>query len=89
MAKRVRFAMVLHALMSYDEASGESAAAAAAPIVVGQSEEDDTEEGGAAGALSWRKQLRIAGFVTRDARKVERKKVGLHKARKARQFRKR
>ena len=26
--------------------------------------------------------LRAAGFVTRDARKVERKKVGLHKARK-------
>ena len=51
---------------------------------------NDDEEGEAGeGALSWRKQLRIAGFVTRDARKVERKKVGLHKARKARQFRKR
>ena len=33
--------------------------------------------------------LRQAGFVTRDARKVERKKVGLHKARKATQFSKR
>ncbi len=33
--------------------------------------------------------LRRAGFVTRDARKVERKKFGLHKARKAPQFSKR
>ena len=29
-----------------------------------------------------RRPLRRAGFVTRDAREVERKKVGLHKARK-------
>lgn len=36
-----------------------------------------------------RKQLRQAGFVTRDAREVERKKVGLHKARKRPQFSKR
>jgi small subunit ribosomal protein S9 len=34
-------------------------------------------------------QLRKAGFVTRDAREVERKKVGLHKARRATQFSKR
>ncbi|MFO7189557.1 MAG: 30S ribosomal protein S9 [Pseudomonadota bacterium] len=33
--------------------------------------------------------LRKAGFVTRDAREVERKKVGLHKARRAKQFSKR
>ena len=33
--------------------------------------------------------LKKAGFLTRDARKVERKKVGLHKARKATQFSKR
>jgi small subunit ribosomal protein S9 len=33
--------------------------------------------------------LRKAGFMTRDARKVERKKVGLHKARRATQFSKR
>jgi small subunit ribosomal protein S9 len=33
--------------------------------------------------------LRRAGFVTRDARAVERKKVGLHKARKATQYSKR
>ena len=33
--------------------------------------------------------LRAAGFLTRDAREVERKKVGLHKARKAYQYSKR
>ena len=36
-----------------------------------------------------RKDLRRAGFVTRDAREVERKKVGLRKARRATQFSKR
>ena len=38
---------------------------------------------------SLRKTLRAAGFVTRDAREVERKKVGLRKARRATQFSKR
>lgn len=33
--------------------------------------------------------LSQAGFVTRDAREVERKKVGLHSARRAKQFSKR
>jgi|SRR5699024_5582833 len=33
--------------------------------------------------------LREAGFMTRDARQVERKKVGLHKARKSPQYSKR
>ncbi|WP_020396507.1 30S ribosomal protein S9 [Thiolinea disciformis] len=36
-----------------------------------------------------RGSLKKAGFLTRDARKVERKKVGLHKARRATQFSKR
>ena len=36
-----------------------------------------------------RKPLRDAGYVTRDAREVERKKVGLHKARRRKQFSKR
>lgn len=36
-----------------------------------------------------RKPLRGAGFVTRDAREVERKKIGLHKARKRPQYSKR
>ena len=38
---------------------------------------------------SLRKALRTAGLVTRDAREVERKKVGLHKARRAPQYSKR
>jgi len=36
-----------------------------------------------------RSPLRKAGYVTRDAREVERKKVGLHKARKRPQYSKR
>jgi small subunit ribosomal protein S9 len=36
-----------------------------------------------------RKTLRKAGYVTRDARTVERKKYGLHKARKRPQYSKR
>lgn len=36
-----------------------------------------------------RKTLRQAGFVTRDARAVERKKIGLHKSRKRPQYSKR
>ena len=36
-----------------------------------------------------RKPLRTAGFVTRDAREVERKKVGRRKARRGTQFSKR
>ncbi len=38
---------------------------------------------------SLRAPLRKAGFLTRDARMVERKKVGLHKARKRPQYSKR
>lgn len=36
-----------------------------------------------------RSSLRKAGYVTRDAREVERKKIGLHKARKRPQYSKR
>lgn len=38
---------------------------------------------------AFRSSLRKAGFLTRDAREVERKKVGLHKARKRPQYSKR
>jgi len=38
---------------------------------------------------SLRPPLRKAGYVTRDAREVERKKIGLHKARRATQYSKR
>ena len=39
--------------------------------------------------IALKPELSRAGFVTRDAREVERKKVGLHKARRATQFSKR
>ena len=39
--------------------------------------------------LTIRQQLKPHGLLTRDARKVERKKVGLHKARKGTQYSKR
>ena len=53
-----------------------------------QYDEIDSKEG-ELGVLGLRKTLRAAGFVTRDAREVERKKVGLHKARKRPQYSKR
>lgn len=49
----------------------------------------DEEDGQAGGAQGFRKVLREAGLVTRDAREVERKKVGLHGARRKPQFSKR
>ena len=39
--------------------------------------------------VTLKQPLSQAGFVTRDAREVERKKVGLHKARRRKQFSKR
>lgn len=50
-------------------------------------EEGTGGDGTAEGSL--RKLLRKAGYLTRDAREVERKKVGLHKARKGTQYSKR
>lgn len=52
---------------------------------------DGGEEGGSeAGAITpIRAELRKEGFLTRDSREVERKKVGLHKARRATQYSKR
>ena len=44
---------------------------------------------GVEGTFDLRVPLKRAGFLTRDARIVERKKAGLHKARKAPQFSKR
>lgn len=49
-----------------------------------ESDEGDDGDGG-----EWHRALRKAGFVTRDPREVERKKVGRHKARKGTQFSKR
>ena len=39
--------------------------------------------------VDFRKSLKSAGYLTRDSRQVERKKVGLVKARKSKQFSKR
>jgi len=62
-----------------------------ARALVAYDEEGTDGEGGSAGAADpLRRILRAKGdFLTRDARCVERKKVGLHKARKATQFSKR
>lgn len=61
------------ALMSYDEEG-----------VVAKSANNEAGD-----VLTFRKRLRTAGFVTRDPRSVERKKVGLRKARKRPQYSKR
>ena len=50
---------------------------------------DEEESGGDGTGTGWRQILRQAGYVTRDPRAVERKKVGRHKARKGTQFSKR
>lgn len=50
-------------------------------------QEESGDDAGGRGA--WHNSLRQAGFVTRDPRMVERKKVGHHKARKGTQFSKR
>ena len=47
------------------------------------------EETNVSGNLTLRRILRRAGYLTRDAREVERKKVGRHKARKGTQYSKR
>lgn len=54
-----------------------------------EQDEESGGEGGSTGVNGWRQLLRKAGFLTRDSRVVERKKVGLHKARKAPQYSKR
>jgi len=52
-------------------------------------DEQDLAEDAEASADSFRRKLRARGLLTRDSRKVERKKVGLHKARRATQYSKR
>jgi small subunit ribosomal protein S9 len=58
-------------------------------------EEDETDTGqsgssdGESSGGPIKKSLRKAGYMTRDAREVERKKVGKHKARKGTQYSKR
>lgn len=52
-------------------------------------DEKDIPEGTEPCADSFRRKLRARGLLTRDSRQVERKKVGLHKARRATQYSKR
>jgi len=72
---------ISRALIKYDEGI--------APSKKEVSEEEGAEDSSGGDANSFRRILRKAGFVTRDAREVERKKVGLHKARKRPQYSKR
>lgn len=52
-------------------------------------DEQDLVEDAEPNPNSYRRQLRARGLLTRDPRRVERKKVGLHKARRATQYSKR
>lgn len=72
---------ITRALMQYDETVG------GVPVQVTVGDED--EEGSSGSATSFRRILRKAGYVTRDSRSVERKKVGHRKARKVEQYSKR
>ena len=73
---------ITRALIQYDEEGTTT------EVVTDESDEDSEGEGGS-GVVSLRRQLRKAGYVTRDARVVERKKVGRRKARKKEQYSKR
>lgn len=66
---------IARALLQYDEGDA--------------GEGPSTTSSGELAEHSLRKILRRAGYLTRDAREVERKKVGLHKARKGTQYSKR
>lgn len=68
---------ISRALINYDE------------VTTTHSDDGDAGGGEASDDRSFRRLLRRAGLVTRDARKVERKKVGRHKARKGTQYSKR
>lgn len=74
LSDRVRFEIKV-------EGGGESAQAQAIAHGIARALVESSED--------LRKALRGAGLLTRDARKVERKKPGLHKARKASQWSKR
>ena len=54
-----------------------------------QYDEHDLPEGAEPRPDSCRRKLRARGLLTRDSRRVERKKFGLHKARRATQYSKR
>jgi small subunit ribosomal protein S9 len=83
---------ITRALLQYDESGIAPKMNIAASLLMDlgdASESESTESGVPTGAMSLRKVLRKAGYVTRDSRKVERKKVGHRKARKVEQYSKR
>jgi small subunit ribosomal protein S9 len=74
---------ISRALIKYDEDINPPKVA---EVIEGEeATENETENA----PTSFRRILRKAGFVTRDSRKVERKKIGLHGARKRPQYSKR
>jgi small subunit ribosomal protein S9 len=69
---------ISRALVSYDEGDSRDSGSGTSSSDLSSSD-----------VVTIRKILRKAGCMTRDAREVERKKVGLHKARKGTQYSKR
>ena len=89
---------ITRALLQYDESGLAPQMTITAQLLgqtLGESLHGDEElpegetEATSMGVMSLRRVLRKAGFVTRDSRKVERKKVGHRKARKVEQYSKR
>ena len=75
------------ALIAYEAANNP---VSAEPTSGQDSEEGEGgESGGTVSRAPWHQAMRAAGYVTRDSRAVERKKVGRPKARKKPQFSKR
>lgn len=73
---------ITRALLQYDESGVQ-------PTVQPIASDEEGEEGEGGGIQTFRQMLRKAGYVTRDSRCVERKKVGRRKARKLEQYSKR
>lgn len=86
---------ITRALLAFDEEFAPSKAEALKTLATDKEEDDDDDsssgEGSSGGGqvITMRKRLRKAGYVTRDPRSVERKKVGRRKARKKEQYSKR
>ena len=80
---------ITRALIQYDELNAPAKPADPVQSLVEDLEAALTLDEPAVVKLSFRRILRKAGYVTRDARKVERKKVGHRKARKVEQYSKR
>lgn len=80
---------ITRALIQYDELNAPAKPADPVAALAEDLEAALTLDEPAVVKLSFRRILRKAGYVTRDARKVERKKVGHRKARKVEQYSKR